>query len=42
MIFDRKWPLFELKFSSDVPVSGAVVAGAVVAGAVLAGPVMIS
>ena len=46
-IFDQKWPIFELKFSSDVPVGGAVVIGAIVAGAVaagvvVAGPVMIS
>ena len=46
-IFDRKWPMFDLKFSSEVPVGGAVVsdavvAGAFVAGAVVAGPVMIS
>ena len=46
-IFDRNWPMFDLKFSSEIPVggavvSGAVVAGAFVAGAVVAGPVIIS
>ena len=40
--FDRKWPMFELKFYSDLPLDGPVVSGAVVAEAVVTGPVMIS